>query len=200
MTDVAHYRSLRIGSVGSHANGWWGAVTLIVTEAALFTYLLFSYYYVAVQHGRDWLPSKLPGFLLSGPNTVALLASSLLVWRGEMLVKRGRNGAAALWLGGGAALGAIFVVVQYFEWRDKDFGIVTSSYGSLYFTITGFHVMHVVVGIAVLLALTLWTALGYFDPKRNAAVSAGALYWHFVDVVWLALFTTFYVTPYLGVG
>lgn len=200
MTDVARYRSLPVGSVGSHANGWWGALTLIATEAALFAYLLFSYYYVAVQHGRDWLPAKLPGFMLAGPNTVLLLSSSVLVWRGDTLVKRGRSGPAALWLGGAAVFGAIFVVVQYLEWSNKEFSIQTSSYGSLYFTVTGFHVMHVIVGVAVLLALTLWTALGYFDERRNAAVSAGALYWHFVDVVWIALFTTFYITPYLGVG
>ena len=76
----------------------------------------------------------------------------------------------------------------------------TSSYGSLYFLTTGIHEAHVVVGIAVLLALFLWTALDYFSPRRRLSVSAGVLYWHFVDIVWLLVFATYYLTPYLGFG
>lgn len=200
MTDMARYRELPVGSIGHHANGWWGALTLIATEAALFAYLLFSYFYVAVQNGRDWLPAELPGFKLAGPNTVVLIASSVLVWRGERAIKRGAAESASLWIAAGALLGAIFVGVQVVEWSDKKFGIATSSYGSLYFTITGFHMLHVIVGVAILLALALWSALGYFDSRRNAAISAGAIYWHFVDAVWLAIFTSLYVTPHLGVG
>ena len=200
MSDVARYRALPVGSIGHRANGWWGALTLIVTEAALFGYLLFCYFYVAVQNGRDWLPEKLPSVELSGPDTVILIASSFVVWRGEMLVKRGRSGAAALWIVGGALLGVVFVGVQYVEWAGKAFGIATSSYGSLYFTITGFHMLHVILGVIILLTLALWCALGYFDARRNAAVSAGAIYWHFVDVVWLAIFSSFYITPHLGIG
>ena len=200
MTDALRYRELPVGSIGHRANGWWGALTLIATEAALFAYLLFSYYYVAVQNGRDWLPAELPGFKLAGPNTIVLVVSSVLVWLGERAIKRGAARIASLWMAGGALLGAIFVTVQYFEWSSKAFGIATSSYGSLYFTITGFHMMHVIVGVVVLLTLAAWSALGYFDSRRNAAISAGAIYWHFVDVVWLAIFTSLYVTPHLGVG
>jgi cytochrome c oxidase subunit III len=200
MSDIA-LRRLPIGAAGRRANGWWGALTVICTEGALFGFLLFTYYYVAVQNGRDWLPDKLPEFRLSGPDTILLIVSSIVVWRGEAMLKQGgRNAASAVMFGLGAALGAIFVVVQYFEWMNKDFGIATNSYGSLYFTITGFHMAHVIVGVLVLLCLTLWTALGYFDRRRNAAVSAGALYWHFVDAVWIAIFFTIYVTPRLNVG
>jgi heme/copper-type cytochrome/quinol oxidase subunit 3 len=73
-----------------------------------------------------------------------------------------------------------------------------SAYASSYFTITGFHMMHVVVGLIVLAALLWWSALGKFGEHRHAAVSIGALYWHFVDVVWLAVFFTLYVTPHLA--
>jgi heme/copper-type cytochrome/quinol oxidase subunit 3 len=175
-------------------------LTLICTEAALFAYLLFSYYYIAVQHGREWLPSKLPEFKFAGPDTAVLILSSVLVWRGERLIKRGGGRRAALWTGGGALLGVIFLAVQAVEWHGKDFSPSTSSYGSLYFTVTGFHMLHVVVGVGVLLTLTVWTALGYFDRSRNSALSAGALYWHFVDAVWILIFSTFYITPYLGLG
>lgn len=201
MTEQTLGRELPVGSIGRHANGWWGVMTLIVTEGALFGFLLFSYYYIAVQHGREWLPEKLPDFRLSGPNTLILIASSVVVWRGETWLKEdGRTGAAALCYAGAAVLGIVFIGIQYREWMNKEFSLQTSSYGSLYFTITAFHMLHVAAGIAVLAIVALWTAMGYFDNRRNAAVSISALYWHFVDVVWLALFFTFYITPRLGVG
>jgi heme/copper-type cytochrome/quinol oxidase subunit 3 len=96
-------------------------------------------------------------------------------------------------------LGAVFVGVQLVEWAGKPFHFNQTTYSALYFTITGFHLAHVVVGMIVLLVLLVWSLLGYFDRRRNAPVAIGAVYWHFVDVVWLAVFFTIYVTPYLGV-
>ena len=76
---------LDLGSVrGQGSAGWMGMLTLIATEGALFGYLLFSYYYMALQLGRDWLPPELPSFRLSGPGTAILIASSVAV-RGRAL-------------------------------------------------------------------------------------------------------------------
>jgi heme/copper-type cytochrome/quinol oxidase subunit 3 len=97
-------------------------------------------------------------------------------------------------------MGTVFVLVQWFEWQAKAFSLGTSSYASLYFVTTGFHIAHVLVGLLVLVALFVWTALDYFSPRRRLTVSAGVLYWHFVDIVWVFVFTTYYVTPYLGFG
>jgi cytochrome c oxidase subunit 3 len=201
MTDATVERSLPVGSMGRHANGWWGMMLLIATEGALFVYLLFSYYYVAVQHGREWLPTDLPNFKLSAPDTLILLASSVVAWRGEKLLKEGRKRAVVpVHLAITALMGILFVAIQYQEWSSREFTPASSSYGSLYYTITGFHMMHVIVGVLVLAALTLWSALGYFDQRRSAAVSIGVIYWHFVDAVWLVVFFTFYITPRLNVG
>ena len=91
-----------------------------------------------------------------------------------------------------------FLVVQYFEWAGKPFSLASSSYSSLYFTVTGFHMAHVVVGVIMLWALFVWSLMGYFNRVRYAHIHIGALYWHFVDAVWLAVFFTFYITPLLG--
>ena len=193
--------TLPVGSMGRHANGWWGMIMLITTEAALFVYLLFAYSYTAVQHGRDWLPDPLPGIKLSGPDTIILLLSSVVVWRGERLLKRGgSNMRVAVHAFIGAVMGAVFIAIQGLEWAGKTFTPFSSSYGSLYFMITGFHMLHVAAGVIILVILTLWTGLGYFDRRRTAAFSIGAIYWHFVDVVWVVLFFTFYVSPHLSVG
>ena len=61
-------RPFPVGSVGRRASGWWGMLTLVLTEAFLFAYLFFSYYYFAVQYGRTWLPAELPSFWFSVPN------------------------------------------------------------------------------------------------------------------------------------
>jgi heme/copper-type cytochrome/quinol oxidase subunit 3 len=103
-----------------------------------------------------------------------------------------------LGLGVGAVLGIIFLIVQYFEWTAKSFTLASTTYSSLYFTVTGFHMAHVVVGVVMLLCLFAWSAMGYFNRVRYAHIHIGALYWHFVDAVWIAVFFTFYITPYLG--
>lgn len=191
-------RDLPVGSVGSHATGWWAIVCGILTEAALFGYLLFSYYYFVVQPHERAFPPELPTLKLSAPNTIILLISSVAVWWGERGAHRGSRGKQVLGLGLGFILGLVFVGIQLLEWKSKPFSLASSPYGSLFFTVTGFHMAHVIVGLLLLLPLTVWSALGYFGPRRSAPVSIGAVYWHFVDIVWLSVFFTFYITPYLG--
>ncbi len=201
MSDASQRLDLPVGSIGRHANGWWGMMMLIVTEGALFVYLLFAYYYAAVQHSREWLPEDLPNFKLSLPETIILLLSSVVVWRGEFLLKLGRSGGVtAIYLAVGALMGIAFIAIEAMEWATQKFTPFSSSYGSLYFTITGFSMMHLAAGVIILATLSLWCALGYFNRIRNAPVSIGAIYWHFVNAVWLVLFFTLYITPRLGVG
>lgn len=188
---------LPVGARRRNSVGWWGMLCLIATEASLFAYLLFSYYYIAVQRGKAFAPNPHPSMKLSGPNTIILLASSVAVWWGEEGVKKGRKGQHLTGLGAGIAMGVIFLIVQMFEWKSKGFGPTSGSYGSLFFTVTGFHMAHVIAGVAILSAVWIWSALGYFNQRRHAPVSIASIYWHFVDAVWLAVFFTFYVSPYL---
>ena len=199
MTDVPiHTAPLPIGSIDKRASGWFGMLMLIMTEAALFIYLLFSYYYFYVQYGHEWLPAELPKFRLSVPNTVILLASSGTAWLAEQGIHRGDRFRLALGLAATLLLGIVFMGIQGLEWGEKPFGMATSAYGSMYFTLTGFHMAHVAAGLIMLGFVMLWALLGYFDRERNAAVTIAAAYWHFVDAVWLTLFFTIYITPRLG--
>jgi cytochrome c oxidase subunit 3 len=197
---LAPPRNLPVGPVGRHGLGWWGAITLIASEAALFSYLLFSYYYIGANQSSGWLLEKTPTFKLALPNTIILLLSSLVTWWGERGVLERRRAQALAGFGIAFLMGVLFVVIQGFEWHSKPYRLGTSSYASLYYVTTGFHIGHVLVGLGVLLALFFWTALDYFSPRRNLVVSAGVVYWHFVDAIWLLVFTTYYITPYLGFG
>jgi cytochrome c oxidase subunit III len=197
VTAVSPVR-LPVGPVGRRGLGWWGVAALIVSEAALFSYLLFSYYYIGATSPPGWVLEPHPTLKLALPNTILLLASSGVAWWGERGVLTGMRSQALFGFGCAFLMGVVFAMVQGFEWYAKPFRFGTSSYSSLYYVTTGFHLAHVVVGVLVLAAIFLWTALDYFSPRRRLSVSAGVLYWHFVDIVWIFLFTTFYITPYLG--
>ena len=189
---------LPVGPIGRHGLGYWGVGTLIATEAALFIYLLFSYYYLGATAQPGWVLDPHPTFKLALPNTVLLVASSFVAWFGERGILHRRRSQALLGFGLAFVMGCVFAVIQCIEWLSRGFMIGDSSYASLYYVTTGFHMAHVFVGLLVLLALFCWTALDYFSPRRNLTISAGVFYWHFVDIVWLFVFTTYYVTPYLG--
>jgi cytochrome c oxidase subunit 3 len=191
-------KNLPVGPIGRHGNGWWGVGTLIATEAALFAYLLFSYYYTGATAQGGWLLEPAPHLKLALPNTILLLASSLMAWIGEHGVLNRRRAQALLGFGLALVMGTLFVAVQWLEWHSKSYDLGTSSYASLYFMTTGLHIAHVLMGLGVLAAIFTWTALDYFSPRRQLVVSAGVLYWHFVDIVWLFVFGTYYITPYLG--
>lgn len=199
---VATQGKLPVGAIDTRASGWWAMIFVIFTEASLFAYLLFSYFYLAVQpHLPGTFPQGgTPSFALALPNTFILLLSSVAVAWAQFNIEHDNNRRLVAGLGIGAMLGMIFLVLQYFEWAEKPFGLASSPYSSLYFIVTGFHMAHVVVGVVILWALFAWSLMGYFNRVRYAHIHIGALYWHFVDGVWLAVFFTFYITPLLGMA
>src|SRR5690348_11362805 len=108
--------ALPVGSVAHQASGFWGVLTLILTEAALFAYLEFSYYYFAVRAHEAWPPSGPPTLKISAPNTVVLILSSVAVWWGERGIRRYNSRAKLLiGLGLGIVLGVIFIALQFLE-------------------------------------------------------------------------------------
>lgn len=199
MSDVTTSQwTLPVAPSGRRASGWYGVLLTIATEGSLFAYFLFSYFYLLAQTHNTWPPGGAPKLMVAAPNTVILIASSIAVGWGERSL-RSRNDTRRLGIGlaVGIVLGIVFVGLQLLEWHNKAYGPRSDAYGSLYFTITGFHMAHVVVGLIILIMLWLWNRMGYFSAARPLRVSVGAVYWHFVDAVWLFVFTTFYISPYL---
>ncbi len=119
--------------------------------------------------------------------------------RGRPAIRRGNQRLLRLGLLAGFLLGATFLVLELgVEWPRTlahEFHPTDNTYGSLFFTLTGFHGFHVLVG----LALSFWTQLrawqGAFDERRHLTVQNFSMYWHFVDVVWLFILLTVYVSP-----
>jgi heme/copper-type cytochrome/quinol oxidase subunit 3 len=197
---VARPEGLELGPIRSRGIGWNGMAMLIASEAALFVYLLFSYYYLAASFPPGWVLEPRPSLTLALPNTVLLLASSVAAWWGEEGMKKDDRRQALAGLAAAFAMGVAFAVVQGFEWHAKTFPIGANGYASLYYVTTGFHMAHVIAGLVILAALLAWAWRDYFSPVRALPLSNGVIYWHFVDAVWLAVFFTYYLSPYAGVG
>jgi cytochrome c oxidase subunit 3 len=194
---LAFDRPIPVASDGRNSTAWFGIWCLIATEGSLFAYLLFGYAYFAVQHDASWWPTTQPplGYGLAG--TAALFSSSATVWWAERGIRRGDRTQLMIGLSATILLGLLFVVLEFMDWHDKHFTLASRAYGSFYFTITGFHLLHVIVGVSILLAILGWSGAGCFTERRHLHVTVGGLYWHFVDVVWAFVFSTFFIAPYL---
>jgi heme/copper-type cytochrome/quinol oxidase subunit 3 len=174
--------------------------TVIATESALFTYLLFSYFYLGAQAPPGWLLEPHPSLRYALPSTLIALISCACTWWGVRALLTGRRPLALVAFTGALLLGIAFVALGVLDWQSKPFLLGTSSYASVYFVTTGLDLVHWLVGIGIFFFLILWTRLGYFSARRSLVVTASALYWYFVTAIWLAIFVTFYVSPYLGFG
>lgn len=191
-------RPLPVGSKARHASGWWGMIALVATEASVFAYLLFSYYYLMAHSLHPWPLGGAPKVVESLPGTVILVAGSFVMYWGEQGIKRGNNRQLITGLAVSIGLAVLFIALELYEWFHNGMSLSTDEYSSSYFVITGFHMAHVVAGILLLAATLLWSCLRYFTPQRHSAVTIAGLYWHFVTVVWLAVFFTFYIVPRLS--
>jgi heme/copper-type cytochrome/quinol oxidase subunit 3 len=195
-TTETPFGTLPVGLSRWRSVAYWGMACVVATEASFFAYLLFSYFYLASMSTNAWPGGGAPELGLVAVNTAILLASSGVMLWAEAGARQGDRRRLEVGLGLTLALGVTFLVLQGVEYARSTFSPGTDAHGSLFFTITGFHGAHVFVGL-VMLAVVLVRALrGHFAPDRHAAVSATALYWHFVDVVWLAVFTSLYLSPH----
>jgi cytochrome c oxidase subunit 3 len=200
MSDVlpGRPRPLPVGSIGYRASGWWGACFLVLSEASIFAYLFFVYFYYSIQPHGVWLPGGPPDFTYSAPQSVIILTGCATAWWAEHAVRGGERMASLLALAATVVVGAAFIVLQFIEWHSKPFTLASGAYGSIFYTIGGVHLAHVVVGWIAFMMLLVWMLLGYFDAARHVPITIGALYWYFLTVSWLAVFFVLYGTPYLA--
>ncbi|HEY8310533.1 MAG TPA: cytochrome c oxidase subunit 3 [Gemmatimonadaceae bacterium] len=172
---------------------WWGMSLFIATEAAVFVYLIASYFYVGGS-AATW-PPLTPSVRITGFNTILLLLSSGSAIAAEKSVKRNSTGMLRAWLAITIVLGGTFLAFQVYEYTTLEFHPQTDAYGSFFYLITGLHGAHVALGLLMLSYVLLRAFAGHFDSVRHSAVRNAILYWHFVDVVWLVVFTSLYLLP-----
>jgi heme/copper-type cytochrome/quinol oxidase subunit 3 len=175
------------------------AARVIASEAALFAFLFVSYFYLDATNA-EWPMSTRPKLLFPAVMLVVLLASSVAVRWAELGIRRGAQGRLRLGLLVGTVLGIGFLAMQTAEYNKtlRHLTPSTNAYGSVFYSITGTHGAHVAVGILMLLFVQVRAWLGHFDEHDHLAVQTAAMYWHFVDVVWITIVALIYLSPYVG--
>jgi len=175
-----------------------GILAFIFSEVGFFGTLILAYlyFYAHPQAGPGPKGLDVPRTLIF---SVCLFASSFTFWRSEVALTKQRRGSMLGWLGLTIALGGVFLVGQVNEyWKLFQTGVdlSTNMFSTTFFTLTGFHGLHVLIGLIVLL-IFLWLAWeGDFASSRpGSAFKAAGYYWHFVDVVWVFVLLTVYILP-----
>jgi heme/copper-type cytochrome/quinol oxidase subunit 3 len=169
----------------------------ILSEAVLFLMLFFAYFYLR-HNASIWglpKPSLKPAFLMLG----VLTLSSVVLHVGQHGLHRGHQGRARLMMVVTIILGFVFLVLQGLEFRDRlrEIRPSTNAYGSIFYTITSIHGLHVALGMAMLGWVLVLPDLVSADRPPHDPYETAALYWHFVDVVWVVIVAILYVGPNL---
>ncbi len=177
-------------------------VIFIFSEAALFGGLFGAYLYnmfPAPAWPPPSTPAGVPPLGIAVLLSVFLLSSSATIQMAEANLEKGNTGRFKGWLVLTMALGAIFLGGQTFEWTKligQGFTVSTDAYGTFFYTITGFHGSHVLVGIVLQLFILVLAMRNKIGRERPTIVKACGYYWHFVDGIWLLVLSLIYVLPY----
>lgn len=180
--------------------GWWGTVCLIATEAMLFALLLFAFFFLRANN-HEWPIGGIaePELAKSGIRTVILLGSTIPAVAAERAARRGDRRTLLVGLATTFVMGALFLAghVEEYVHLWPELTPSTNAYGSAFYTITGFHALHLGIGLVVV-AFLLWrAAAGHYTTARHESVENGLLYWHFVDVVWVFVYSSLYLSERL---
>ncbi len=177
----------------------YGMALFIVSEVMFFVTWFWAYFNASLFPteliGGTWPPVGIETFdpwHLPVINTLILLTSSCTVtWAHHAVINGDRKGLiTGLWLT--VLLGATFTSIQAYEYIHASFAFAGGIYGSTFYMATGFHGVHVIIGTIFLTVCLVRAYKGHFKPDHHFGLEAAAWYWHFVDVVWLFLFTCIY--------
>ena len=183
----------RIG-VDTRKLGIW---LFLASEIMFFTGLIGSYIVLRFANLSSWpVPSTVLNIPLTGINTFILICSSMTLVLGLASSQRGYQEGLHVGLFLTILLGSVFLSIQVNEYQAlirDGFTISSSIFGSCFFTLTGFHGAHVFAGVVWLIVVFIRSLMGKFSTEEYAGVELVGLYWHFVDLVWIILFTILYL-------
>ena len=171
-----------------------GMFLFIASEIMLFGAFFTAYFFVRVVNGTPWPtpPFHLPIYV-AFVNTCILVTSSFTVHWALQSIKRGNRAGMQAGLVLTFLMGLTFLLTQLLEYARIGFTPHDQAFGTIFFCLTGLHGAHVFVGLTILAAMTARAFRGHFSPEAHHGVEIGGIYWHFVDVMWIVVFTTVYI-------
>jgi cytochrome c oxidase subunit III len=185
------------------SNEWLGIVLFIVSEAIMFGAFFAQYFYNRILSPSWPNPIGLPEHFERVPAaplpiilTAVLIASGFTAHNAQTAIRRDDRDRFQGWLIVTILLGVGFLAGQAYEYSElilrEHFTISSGIYGTVFFSLTGLHGLHVTAGVLTLIGVLIRAFMGHFSSRSHFGVEGTVLYWHFVDVVWLALYATLY--------
>jgi cytochrome c oxidase subunit 3 len=172
-----------------------GMSALIAGESAIFTIFVVAYVFYLGKSLTGPTPQQVLEVPLVG--TICLLSSSLTIMRAEKAIEEERMTSFTLWLGATITLAAAFLTNTALEWKkliyQDGLTISTNLFGTTFYSLVGLHATHVVVGMFLLSTTFAFSLFGWVDSRQSERFGVIALYWHFVDAVWIVVFTVVYL-------
>jgi cytochrome c oxidase subunit III len=173
----------------------FGLLVFLVAEGMIFLGLFIAYLAFRAM-APEWPPAGMPKLelMLPGINTCVLIASSLVIHQADTAIKKNDVKGLQLWFGLTALMGIVFLGGQLYEYSHLEFGLRSNLFASTFYVLTGFHGLHVTLGVMLILAV-MWRSLkaDRYGSHNHFGVEAAEIYWHFVDVIWIILFILLYL-------
>ena len=174
-----------------------GMFLFIASEIMLFGSFFTVYFFDRVVNhsfGGQWPP---PGFhrpaFVALVNTLILVTSSFTMHWADTSIKRGNRAGLQAGLLLTFLMGLVFLLTQAREYSRVGFAPHDGAFGTIFYCLTGLHGAHVFVGLSILLFMTIRAFRGHFSPGHHHGVEIGGIYWHFVDVMWIVVYSTVYL-------
>jgi cytochrome c oxidase subunit III len=171
-----------------------GMLLFIISEIMVFGAFFTAYFFIRIVQGNEW-PAEgthLP-VAIAGVNTAILLSSSLTMHWAQTSIKNGNRLGLKAGMVATFLLGATFLFIQVNEYVHIGFAPHDHAQGSVFYGLTGLHGAHVAVGLTLLGVVTIRAFRGHYSPEHHHGVEVPGIYWHFVDVMWVVVYTTIYI-------
>jgi cytochrome c oxidase subunit III len=195
--NVTGMSGLPTNMTGSRSAGWWGIVIVILIESTVFAALIASYFYLYT-YSPEWPQGGFdpPKLLLPSINAAILFASVIPMYIGDRAMARGDRRGLALWRLAATVFLVVFLALKVYEYSDVEYRWYSNAYGSIVWTVTGFHTAHIIVLILKTIVTQSLAWAGFWRADRRSAVQGTTLYWFFVAGIWVPLFIMLYLFPY----
>ena len=171
-----------------------GMLLFIISEVMIFGAFFTAYFFIRVGQGDPWpAPGTTLPVEVAGVNTAILVSSSLTMHWAQEGIKRGNRWALKAGILTTFLLGCTFLFVQINEYANIGFAPQDHAQQTIFYSLTGLHGAHVFIGLLLLAFVTIRSFRGHYSPEEHRGVEVPGIYWHFVDVMWLIVYTTVYI-------
>lgn len=171
-----------------------GMLLFIVSEVMIFAAFFTAYFFIRIASGEPWpAPGTHIPEAVAGVNTLILVSSSFTLHWAEQSIKRGNRFGLKAGILTTFLLGCTFLFIQINEYANIGFAPQDHAQQTIFYSLTGLHGAHVFIGLCLLLFVTIRSFRGHYSPEEHRGVEIPGIYWHFVDIMWIVVYTTVYV-------